>query len=349
VFVKRALDTPRARGVRSEIVSRRLFRFLSPVLVAVVQAWAPPAASACDSSSCLLVTRGQNGLLAKGDVRVDLTFRRTPMTELRRGSDSADQVLRPKIDFENQRLVPGFHDELGGRDRFLQVDVAYGLSGRASLFASMPVVASRAFDIGHVPVLRETYSTTGNGDALVGLRYGLLQRARHSLVGGLTVEVPLGEHTLKAPAGRADSGILDPMLQPGSGSVDVGATLQYGRRLAGSWDTTVAASYQMYTTNDLEYRSGADVIASVSVSRPLFGAVGGSVQVKGVRKARSRFMDDPLPSTGGRFVYVVPGLSVRAPLQLAVYGYAVVPVYRYVNEAQLAPRTGLVLGVSRTF
>ena len=42
-------------------------------------------------------------------------------------------------------------------------------------------------------------------------------------------------------------------------------------------------------------------------------------------------------------------LSVRAPMKLALYGYAVVPVYRYVNEAQLAPRTGFVLGVSRTF
>jgi len=318
-------------------------------LVALAVVSVPPSAEACDSSSCLLVTRGSNGLLGKGDVRVDVTFRRTPMTALLRGSDPADQVLRPKIDFENQRLVPGYHDELGGRDRFLQVDLAYGLSARASVFASMPVVAARSFDIGHVPVLRETYSTTGNGDALLGLRYGLLQRGHDSLVGGLTVEVPLGRHTLAAPANRADRGVLDPMLQPGSGSVDVGATLQYGRRLAGSWDATVAAAYQIYTTNDLDYRAGSDAIASVTVSRPLFGRVGGSLQVKGLLEDRGQFMDAPLPNTGGRFVYVVPGLSVRAPMQMAVYGYLVVPVYRFVNESQLAPRTGVVLGVSRTF
>ena len=211
----------------------------------------------------------------------------------------------------------------------------------------MPVVAARSFDIGHAPVRRETYSTTGNGDALVGLRYGFLQRARDSLVGGLTVEVPLGRHTLAAPANRVDRGILDPMLQPGSGSVDLGATLHYGRRLAGSWNGTVATSYQLYTTNDLAYRAGSD--ASVTVSRPLFGAVGGSVQIKGVHKDRSEFMGAPVPGTGGRYVFVVPGVNVRAPLQMAVYGYAVVPAYRFVNEAQLAPRTGLVLGVSRTF
>ena len=40
---------------------------------------------------------------------------------------------------------------------------------------------------------------------------------------------------------------------------------------------------------------------------------------------------------------------MKGPRQAAVYGYLVVPVYRYVNEAQLAPRTGIVVGLSRTF
>lgn len=294
----------------------RVPKFILLGLAALAAVSPPPAAEACDSSSCLLVTRGQNGLLGKGALRVDVTFRSTPMTELLHGSDPADQVLRPKLDFENRRLLPGFHDELGGRDRFLHVDLAYGLGGRTALFASMPVVTDRAFDIGHAPVRRETYSTTGNGDALLGVRYGFFQRAHDSLVGGLSLEVPLGRHTLTAPADRVDRGILDPILQPGSGSVDLGATLQYARRISGSWNATLAASYQVYTTNDLDYRAGSDTIASVTVSRPLFGPVGGSVQVKGLSKDRSDFMDAPLQNTGGRFVYLVPGLSVRAPLQM---------------------------------
>ena len=191
--------------------------------------------------------------------------------------------------------------------------------------------------------------TVGNGDVLLGVRHAIFQKADSSLVGGLMLELPAGKYTLTAPQDRADSGILDPMLQPGTGALDVGAALQYGHRLAGAWDTTAAASYQLYTTNDLDFRSGADFIASFTVSRPLFGALGGSLQVKGVHKDRSDFLDQPVPNTGGRFLYLVPGLSVRAPMKLALYGYAVVPVYRYVNEAQLAPRTGFVLGVSRTF
>jgi hypothetical protein len=330
-------------------VSPRVVTPFLPGLIALAVACAPGLAQACDSSSCLLVTRGQNGLVGKGDFRVDFTYRFTPMTELMRGSETASEVLRPKIDFENDRLLPGFHNELGGHDNFLQVDMAYGLFNRTAVFVSLPVRASRDFDIGHLPVQRETYSTVGNGDVLLGVRHAIFQRAGSSLVAGLMLELPAGKYTLEAPEDRADSGILDPMLQPGTGSFDVGAAVQYGHRLGGSWDATAATSYQVYTTNDLDFRSGADFIASFTVSRPLYGPLGGSLQLKGMHKDRSQFMGDDVPNTGGRFLYLVPGLSVRAPMKLAVYGYAVVPVYRYVNEAQLAPKTGFVLGLSRTF
>jgi hypothetical protein len=343
------LTLRRAAAYGRKTVSPRVLTSLLLGLAALAVASAPATARACDSTSCLLVTRSQNGLLAKGALRVDFSYRRTPMTELRRGSEPVSEVVRPKIDFENRRLVPGYHDELGGRDSFLHLDAAYGLGTRTSLFASVPVVTSRAFDIGHGPVPSETYNTTGNGDLLLGARHAILQRASDSLVGGLMLEVPLGRYTLTAPADRADRGILDPMLQPGTGSVALGGTLQYGRRLGGTWDTTLAASYQAYTTNDLDYSEGADAIASLTLSRPLAGPVGASLQVKGLYKDRSDFMGASVPNTGGRFLYLVPGLNVRAPLKTAVYGYAVIPVYRYVNEAQLAPRTGIVLGLSRTF
>jgi hypothetical protein len=325
------------------------FRFFILGLVPALALLPAAPGSACDSSSCLLQTRGQNGLLGKGSVRVDVSFRHTPMTALLSGSDHVDRVLRPKIDFEDRRLVPGFHNELGGTDNFLQLDVAYGLGTRSSLFFSMPLVASRDFDIGHPPVLRETFTTTGNGDALVGLRYGLHQGAAGSLVASVGVEVPSGKHTLVSPANRADRGILDPMLQPGTGSADLVGTLQYGRRLSGSWSTTVAASYQVYTTNDLDYRAGSDAILSATLSRPLFGTLGASLQVKAAHKGRGRYLDEDVPGTGGRFVYLTPGLNVRAPGQLSVWGYVVTPLYRYVNEQQLGPRAGIVVGVSRTF
>jgi hypothetical protein len=320
------------------------------VALPIVLAGAAPRASACDSSSCLLVTRGQSGLLPAKSFRLDVSFRQTDLTERMRGGDLADQVLRPKVDFETQTLRPGYHDELGGRDRFLQLDLGYGVGARTSLLASIAVYAHRSFDIGHPPVVTENYVTHGNGDLLIGVRHAFLARPGDSLVAGLSLEAPLGRHRLESPAGRADEGILDPMLQPGSGSFDVVASLQYAHRIsAAGLGLTWAASYQHNGTNDLEYRVGSDAIASVSASRALVGRLSGTLQLKWTRRARSEFVDEPVPGSGGRVTYLTPGLSLPVGSRAGVYSFLSIPIRRYVNEEQLAPQLGFVLGVSRSF
>ena len=69
----------------------------------------PAASWACDSTGCLLLTRGQNGVMAKGTWRVDLSVRNTDDSDPRRGSDPASLVLRPKIYFEQERVIPAYH------------------------------------------------------------------------------------------------------------------------------------------------------------------------------------------------------------------------------------------------
>src|SRR5262245_61789543 len=76
---------------------------------------------ACDSTGCLIVTRGAAGLLPKKAFRVDLSYRTTDDGALMSGSDAADRVTRPKVDFEHGLVRPGFHQDLGGRSHFLQL------------------------------------------------------------------------------------------------------------------------------------------------------------------------------------------------------------------------------------
>ena len=323
---------------------------MTTAVLVTAMSTAGPTASACDSSSCLLVTRGQSGLLPKGTLRVDFSFRQTDLSDRLRGSAEIDRVLRPKIDFERRLLRPGYHDELGGRDRFLQLDLGYGLGARTAVLASIPVLARRAFDIGHPPVLAESYVTSGNGDLLLGVRHGFLAGPRGSLVAGLSLETPTGRHRLASPANRADRGILDPTLQPGSGSFDLVGSLQYAHHLAGpGLDLTWSGSYQRNGTSDLDYRVGDDAIVSLSLARPLTGPLSGSLQLKWTRRARSAYLDQDVPGTGDRVTYLTPGLSARVGGRASVYGFLTVPILRYVNEEQLAPRLGFVLGVSRSF
>ena len=82
----------------------------------------PRDAFACDSTGCLLVTRSAGGLLPRKSFRLDLSYRATDDSRLMSGSDTASDVTRPKVDFEHGLVRPGFHQDLGGTSRFLQVD-----------------------------------------------------------------------------------------------------------------------------------------------------------------------------------------------------------------------------------
>jgi hypothetical protein len=56
-----------------------------------------------------------------------------------------------------------------------------------------------------------------------------------------------------------------------------------------------------------------------------------------------------VPGSGGRVTYLTPGLSARVGRWASAYGFLTLPIHRYVNEEQLAPRRGFVLGLSRSF
>jgi hypothetical protein len=309
-----------------------------------------PSLPACDSTGCLLVTRSASGLLPRKGFRLDFSYRATDDSELMRGSDKATRVTRPKVDFEHGIVRPGFHQDLGGTSRFLQVDAGYGLTARTTLLASAPVATHRSYDVGHPPVLTENYETWGLGDTLIGVRHAVVATAGTSVVLGAGVELPTGEYRLVSPQALFDIGVLDPMLQPGSGSWDVLLNAQASRRLgAGGLDLTGAFSYQANTTNDLGYSYGDDAIASLALARPLVSRLRASLQLKWAHRGRSEYQGAGVESTGGTIVYAIPGLVASLPFRFSVYVFLPVPIYRYVNETQVAPRLSVVVGTAHAF
>lgn len=316
-------------------MSRRL------VLGLVAAALLAPAvpSGACDSSTCALLTRGQNGLLSSGQWRLDLSYRYADQGARRQGSDATDFVSRPKLLLEHGFVIPAFHNELGGRENYLQIDVARGLGSRTTALVSLPVWTRRSYEMGHGGVIR-WYTTNGLGDVVLGLRRGL-----GGVVLGLSLKVPTGRNDVGGDAGDT---ILDPTLQVGSGSWDMVTSLQHSRRALGvNW--IGAGSYQWTNANGFEYRFGREAIASVGGSRPLGKRVTVSAQAKLFHKGRSLYRGATVASTGVTYVYVGPGLQVTGPDRLSLFGYALFAPYRYVNDAQLAPRFSATLGVSRTF
>jgi len=303
-------------------------------------------AGACDSTACALVTRGAGGALPRHALRIDLSFRYADQTRPFVGSEPAADVVRPKVDFEHGLMLAGYHREVGGRERFLQCDLAYGLSSRATAILSLPLFTQRAYDISHGGSFAQNTDTQGFGDLLLGVQYGLLSGPEHRLAARAGVKLPTGDFKLINPY---DHSINDPTIQPGTGSVDFVGAADFSRLGLLGLDWTVSGSYQRNTTNDIGYRFGDDAIASLTLARPVVGKLAGSFQVKYWHEGRNQFLDRPVPSTGATILYLTPGLRVAMPALMTVYGFVQVPAYRYVNEAQLTPKVAVLFGVSKTF
>lgn len=320
----------------------------------------PRPAAACTSANCTLLTRTDGPGLPRGAWRVDVGWRFVEQDARRYGRDALAvtgaleaPVLRPRVDFADGRLVPNFHQEFAARQTALQVDVAYGLTGRLSSVLSVPLRSRYAVDHVFFPSpgvdlhadagpgpSRQTLAVAGLGDAQLGARFAVSR----VLTAGLAVKLSNGATDRADEYGQID----DPMHQPGTGAVGVVGTLQATGRLA-SADWLVSGSYQTNGTSERGYRFGNETIVAAGLARRVAGRWTATLQAKTQHFARNRFDGEPSPSTGATLVSIAPGLRVVLPGAASVYGSVQLPVHRRVNEGQLAARWIVALGVSRTF
>jgi hypothetical protein len=167
---------------------RALAVFL-PLVSTALAVGTPVRAAACDSATCLMLTRGTAGLMGRGSFQVDVSFRYTDLSARRQGSSSTDTVVRPKVFIERGVLVPGYHQDLTGSESALQMDLAFGLASRTTLYASMPVFGQKYYEVGHQG-FETVYNVRGIGDLVLGARQALYRSPQRTLVAGLGFKCP---------------------------------------------------------------------------------------------------------------------------------------------------------------
>ncbi len=324
------------------------------VAIAVALATLPgePVLASCGSAACFLITRSDQWVESPGAVHVDLSWRYVDQTLKLDGGHETPEVLVPSIDFENGTIVPNHHREISTRTTTLQVVVAYGATSRLTVFGVLPLLVDKAhehFEDAGTPEERFTSAdgTHGVGDAGIGVRYGLVVRAKDLLFGSFTAKFPTGPYKLLDSEGA----INEPTIQPGSGSYDGTLSLQYVRHVFPSpLEWFVSGSYRANGRNPLDYRIGDEAILSAGLDRSVGERWTWSVQLNARHAARDDYRGTAVPSTGSRSLTVSPGARLRTSSSGAeLYAYVQVPVAQYVNERQLAPRAGAVLGVSKRF
>ena len=328
--------------------SRRL-SFLAATLAATL-ASAAPAHATCGTTACFLSTLTQEGTLGARKLRLDLSYRFVDQSRKREGSSSTEEVLTPGVNFASGELEFGHHRELKTDFHVVQVDASYGITSRLSLLASLPLLSVKHHE--HVVIedgeahFTDGDGTSGVGDVQLGARYVFLPTMRDLVLATLSVKLPTGAHERLDTEGE----ITEPSLQPGSGSTDVLGSLLLSHQLQPRRTEVFAtATVRHNGTSDLDYKLGGEFQAGAGLTRLLSGGFTGSVQVNLRHGGRDRFLGEDVPNTGSTLVNVTPGLRYQVSSSLAVYAFVPLPVYQKVNEAQLTPKIGLVVGLSRQF
>jgi hypothetical protein len=160
---------------------------------------------------------------------------------------------------------------------------------------------------------------------------------------------------LKLPTGRTnvanDEGELaERSLQPGSGTTDLVAGVLYHQQIAASgaaWFSQLQLQQPLNSHDD--FRPGAQLALDVGYAHPFTQRFSGLLQLNTVLKRRDSGAQAEPEDSGGRFVFLSPGVSYKAGEMFRVYAYYQHPLYQHVNGVQLTARRAVVVGVSTRF
>jgi hypothetical protein len=322
--------------------------FIWIAVISAVATTVTDAQASCGSANCFLVTGTQEGITTPGQIIMDLSYRFIPMDQAHEGSKKTSEAVVPGIDFANGVIEPGGHTEERTNNEMGQLDMSYGVNSKFALMLTVPFLNNRRHEHIDAGEFRNTDGTTGFGDIRLTGKYALWVSTKHLLVGGLGIKAPTGEYKLLNSEGE----INEPTLMPGTGSWDGIISAHYAYQiLPHALDAFLSGSYQIATRNSLDYRFGNTLLLNGGMRYLIDGAKPTTLSLQvNIRQAPyDTFKSEEVPSTGGRWVYLTPGVTLQASPNTAFYTHVQLPVYQYVNEENLVPRYGLILGVSHAF
>ena len=307
--------------------------------------WLPVAASAsCGSAFCSINTSWDaHGAWQDPGLRLDLRYE----------SIRQDQPRSGKTDI-GVGQIPRHHDEVLTVNRNLLASLDYTVNPDWGVNLLLPIVDRYHEHIhnhlgGQIP---ESWNFTELGDVRVMARRRLSTREDANDHAVSTSAVNFG---LKLPSGKtdltnADGDEAERSLQPGSGTTDfvVGGSYSMAMPLRNlTW--FVQGLAQLPANEKDEYRPGHRFNFDVGGRYDLGDRVGLLVQLNALFKARDQGSNAEPEDTGGRFLFVSPGLSYAFTRSLQAYGFLQLPIYQDVNGVQLVARYAFAAGLNVRF
>ena len=296
-------------------------------------------AQACSTCGCTLNTDlGNQGVEGGQGWRLDFRFDLVDQTQLREG-DSPAQVLLPAPVEVEQRTRNAYYD----------FGLDYGFSRSWGLNLQLPYVGRlhSTYDAGDTQLSTSDY-THELGDVRVLGRYtGFSPDMSSGLLLGL--KLPTGATDERFSSGP-DAGVpLDPTLQPGSGTTDLLAGAyhfdEFGPRLG--W--FAQGMYQFALDKHRDYAPGDSFNLNAGLRWYWTDCFTGQLQFNYQLRASDRGAAADPTDTGGRVLYLSPGISFATGSGWHAFAFVQLPIHQYVNGLQLVPRRILSVGASYAF
>ena len=303
---------------------------------------AAEAGASCGSAFCMINTNwSTQGQWTEPGGRFDLRFEYIDQDQPMAGSRKV-----------GVGEVPQHHDEVRTINRNWLGTFDYTFNDAWGVSATLPIVDKFHEHIhNHMgEQIPETWNFTEVGDARV-----LGRRQWHSEnAGAQRLDFYGLNFGLKLPTGQTDvrnseGELAERTLQPGTGTTDLLVGGYYSRVL-GSGSSWFADLLVQTPLNEHEnFKPGTRTSVDLGYRRNLGDKLGLMLQLNFLHKARDSGSDAEPEDSGGKFVFLSPGLSYMLTERLQAYGFVQLPLYQYVNGVQLTADWAVAAGLSLRF
>ena len=311
-------------------------RFLQAFFLTQLTLFSIPAAASCGATFCTLNNDWRAlGAWAEPGLQADLRFEFIDQDRPFAGSKRVAPGQIPREDDEIRTI---------NRNAILGFD--YNFANGWGLGMQLPWVAR---DHEHIrnhdgESLLEQWDIKKLGDVRINLRLPLVKDSGFGL--NLGLKLPTGRSTVT----NRDGDVAERTLQPGSGSTDTILGLNYhSQPKASAFSWFGQASWQHAVTTRDHYQPGdrldVDVGGRYAFTKDLSGVVQANFQLR----ARDRGTNAEPEDTGGRFLFLSPGIAYATGPSTQLYAFIQLPLYTNVNGVQLTTGKSLSVGISQRF
>jgi hypothetical protein len=251
--------------------------------------------------------------------------------------------------------IPEEHNEVSTLNQITAFSAGYGMTDFLSLDFVVPFIHREHTHIHSEDGETEHWNFTGLGDMSLLTNFSVFNNMENtsSLNILAAVKLPTGITDFKNPEGEQ----AEVTIQPGTGSTDFIFGASYSQNIISlptisgakysAFPFTLSINYKLNNKGTDDYKFGNELLLHLSTAYRFIERASLLLQVnaKFQEHADVGTTGEPRENTGGKWLYLSPGLKFYLIENLSIYGYFQLPLYRNVNGIQQAAPYNLQLGI----